>query len=121
MLEITLTNSVALYERKSGTFLAWLGDVGGLTDALTLILSPIAAYISALSFSLSITNGMPTAIQSKGPQLAFGGLQEIADQQINDLHEQIKESHCHKLSKIDVINLLNPIRKLQPMKVTIFN
>ena len=59
---------MALYERKSGTFLAWLSDVGGLKDALTLILSPITAYISALSFSLSITNGMPTAYQPKGSQ-----------------------------------------------------
>ena len=70
---------MTLYERKSGTVLAWLGDVGGLTDALTLIVSPIAAYISALSFSLSITNGMSTAVQSNGPKLASDNLQEIAN------------------------------------------
>ena len=35
-----------------------MSDVGGLNDALMIILSPLVMHISSLSFSLSITNNM---------------------------------------------------------------
>ena len=52
------------HERTGDTFLVWLSDVGGLKDAIVLILSPIAAIVSNLSFKLSITNSMPTIFPS---------------------------------------------------------
>ena len=54
------------HERTSGTFLGWLSDVGGLKDAIVLLMSPLAAYVSDLAFHLSITNALPAVQQSTG-------------------------------------------------------
>ena len=62
---ISLSNNKYLQERKSGTILGWLSDIGGLNDAFVLILAPLITMISSTSFSLSITNDMPTNIRSR--------------------------------------------------------
>ena len=59
-LRITLSANMYIHERKSGTFLAWLSDVGGLNDAFKLIIAPLVAVISSTEFSLAVTNEMPT-------------------------------------------------------------
>ena len=62
-LTISLSSTQYEHERTSGTLLGWLSDVGGLNDAIILIIGPIAGYASGLSFNLSITNGMPALFQ----------------------------------------------------------
>ena len=64
-LSIQLNSSKYYQQRRSETILSWLGEVGGLSDALFLLFSPAAAYISALSFNLSVTNGIPTMLHTK--------------------------------------------------------
>ena len=45
-----------------------VSDVGGLKDALVLLINPVVAYTSAMSFYLSITNGIPTAVYNTAQQ-----------------------------------------------------
>ena len=59
-----LSTKKYLHERRSGTVLEWLSDVGGFNDCVALILKPMIAYISALSFSISVTNDMPVIVKS---------------------------------------------------------
>ena len=67
-----------MHERRSGTFLEYLSDVGGLRDTVTLIISPIIASWSALSYSLSITNDMPASIMSNEAKKLSQHLQLIS-------------------------------------------
>ena len=62
-LTIALSSTQYEHERTSGTLLGWLSDVGGLNDAILLIIGPIAGYASGLSFNLSLTNGIPALFQ----------------------------------------------------------
>ena len=55
-LGINLSGKKDIYERRSATLLGWLSDIGGLNDAFKLILSPLIGVISAITYSLSITN-----------------------------------------------------------------
>ena len=55
-LVINLSGKKDIYERKSATLLGWLSDIGGLNDAFKLILSPLIGVMSAITYSLSITN-----------------------------------------------------------------
>ena len=64
-LNFQLSTKKYLHERRSGTVLGWLSDVGGFNDCVALILKPMIAYISALSFSISVTNDMPVIVKSK--------------------------------------------------------
>ena len=59
-LVIGLSSNKYLHERRSGTILGWLSDIGGLNDAFGMILAPLIALISSTSFTLSLTNEMPT-------------------------------------------------------------
>ena len=59
-MRFMLSTKKHLHERRSGTFLQWLSDIGGLNDAIVLIFNPLVSYISYLSFSLSLTNDMPS-------------------------------------------------------------
>ena len=59
-IRVKLSTKKYLLDRKSTTILGWLSNVGGLNDAIILTLSPFISYISALSFSLAITNGTPS-------------------------------------------------------------
>ena len=67
-VNFSLSNTIFFHERRSGTFLAWLSNVGGLRDAMMLIISPLIAYYSSLKFSLSITNDMPAAFGTSSIQ-----------------------------------------------------
>ena len=55
-LGINLSGKKDIYERRSATLLGWLSDIGGLNDAFKLILSPLIGVVSAITYSLSITN-----------------------------------------------------------------
>ena len=66
-MRFMLSTKKHLHERRSGTFLQWLSDIGGLNDAIVLILNPLVSYISYLSFSLSLTNDMPS-VDNKSKQ-----------------------------------------------------
>ena len=107
--------------RKSGTILGWLSDIGGFNDALCLITKPFFAYVSAFSYSLSVTNGMPTTVQKTSQDQNSQAFEKVAAYQRNKLYNRIRESTTHKLGKSDLITLLNPIRQLGQMKVTFFN
>ena len=63
-MKITLSNTKYLQERRRGTILGWLSDVGGLNDAFLIILAPLIALISSKSFILSVMNGMPASLES---------------------------------------------------------
>ena len=67
-INFSLSNTIFFHERRSGTFFAWLSGVGGLRDAMMLIMSPLIAYYSSLKFSLSITNDMPAAFGTSSIQ-----------------------------------------------------
>ena len=62
-LEILVKQTMLIMNRETYSVLDWLGDVGGLNDAIVLILKPFISYISYLSFSLSLTNDMPTTFK----------------------------------------------------------
>ena len=62
-VDFKLSSTKYEHERVSGTVLGWLSDIGGFNDALGLLTKPLFAYISAFSYSLSVTNDMPTTIQ----------------------------------------------------------
>ena len=59
-IKISLSTNKYIHERKSGTILGWLSDVGGLNDAFILIIAPLVAFVSSTEFSLALTNEMPT-------------------------------------------------------------
>ena len=63
-MKITLSNTKYIQERRRGTILGWLSDVGGLNDAFLIILAPLIALISSKSFILSVMNGMPASSES---------------------------------------------------------
>ena len=68
-MKITLSNTKYIQERRRGTILGWLSDVGGLNDAFSIILAPLIALISTKSFILSVTNDMPASSESTGDQI----------------------------------------------------
>ena len=70
-----------IHERRSGTILSWLGDVGGLADAMRLILAPVVALISTTSFSLSVTNDMPTDFKSSSTSQPSRQVSALSDKQ----------------------------------------
>ena len=115
-MSFQLSNTKYLHERRSGTLLEWLSDVGGFADALFVLIGPFISYISALSFQISVTNGIPTAVSSESSELLA-----IPEKMSKKLYNRLKASQKHKLTKVDVVHLLNPLRKLEWLKVTIAN
>ena len=112
-MDISLSNKKYLQERKSATILGWLSDIGGLNDALCLILAPMIAFVSSTSFSYSLTNGMPTDTGS--PQGSQSARHEdiVFQKQSHDLLKRIEISDRLKLDKLDVMTLLNHFIQLK--------
>ena len=108
-LSFSLSTTKITHVRTSGTFLAWLSDVGGLRDAMILIISPVIGYVSALRFSLSITNDQPSLLRQPSTHESKN-LQLASDKQSRKLYKRIETSESYKLDKVDIANLLNPIR-----------
>ena len=61
-IDFKLSSTKFVHVRKSGTILGWLSDIGGFNDALCLLTKPLFAYVSAFSYSLSVTNDMPASV-----------------------------------------------------------
>ena len=53
---LSLSSTKYIHERKSNTYLNWMGDVGGFNDAICLILSPLVFYYSSKMYEVSIGN-----------------------------------------------------------------
>ena len=46
-LSVSLSNTMYIHERKSGTVLNVLGDIGGFNDAILLLFGPLILYYSS--------------------------------------------------------------------------
>ena len=96
--------------------LQFLSNVGGFNDAMLLIIQPLVLYISFLSFSLSLTNGMPVILESHATKNS--NIQLYSKKQSAKLSSKINRKNSLTLDDVDVANLLAPIKQLRKLHVS---
>ena len=104
-----------IHERESETILNMIGEVGGFTEAIAILISPFIFYYAAKQFDMSLSSGAPITLRSiTEPSGRNARLQKrinsITKKQQSRIQEKLERNQNFTLEKYDVVNLLMPLK-----------